>query len=96
MIASLPDIDWDKYSAVGVQQRSSSRKAGTRNKTSSEVNSGGEVVDSGVRGGQMLVRGRPFEEGKPRTFNQPWTAEEQQRLEELLMQYPSEDVEMER
>ena len=30
------------------------------------------------------------------TFNQPWTPEEQRRLEELLLQFPSEDVEMER
>ena len=30
------------------------------------------------------------------TFNQPWTPEEQRRLEELLVQFPSEDIEMER
>ncbi len=44
--------------------------------------------------GRFLVRGRSFDDKKPKTFNQPWTAEEQQRLEELLVQYPSEDVEM--
>jgi hypothetical protein len=46
--------------------------------------------------GRILVRGRIFDENKPKTFNQPWAAEEQKRLEELLVQFPSEDVEMER
>ena len=46
--------------------------------------------------GQWLVRGRTFDKSKPKTFNQPWTAEEQKRLEELLHEFPSEDVEMER
>ncbi len=46
--------------------------------------------------GQFLVRGRVFDESKPQTFNQPWTPEEQRRLEELLVEYPSEEVEMER
>ena len=47
--------------------------------------------------GQWLVRGRVFDgKTKPKTFNQPWTAEEQKRLEELLHEFPSEEVEMER
>ena len=46
--------------------------------------------------GQYLVRGRLFDGKKPKTFNQPWTAEEQKRLEELLHEFPSEEVEMER
>ena len=45
---------------------------------------------------QYFVRGRAFDDKKPVTFNQPWTPEEQRRLEELLVQFPSEDVEMER
>ena len=43
-----------------------------------------------------MVRGRVFDQSKPQTFNQPWTGEEQKRLEELLEEYPSEEVEMER
>ena len=35
--------------------------------------------------GQYLVRGRVFDHSKPQTFNQPWTPEEQRRLEELLI-----------
>ena len=46
--------------------------------------------------GQFLVRGRVFDASKPQTFNQPWTPEEQRRLEELLEEYPSEEIEMER
>ena len=45
---------------------------------------------------QILVRGRAFDESKPETFNQLWTVEEQRRLEELLIEYPPEDVEMRR
>lgn len=57
---------------------------------------GGAKVERTVRG-QFLVRGRVFDEKKkPKTFNQPWTPEEQKRLEELLHKFPSEDVEMER
>merc|ERR1719228_1099738 len=39
---------------------------------------------------------RLFQTHKPVTFNQPWTREEQQRLEELLDRYPTEETEMER
>ena len=47
--------------------------------------------------GQWLVRGRIYDgKTKPKTFNQPWTGEEQKRLEELLHEFPSEEVEMER
>ena len=54
-------------------------------------------VERTVDGKQYLVRGRLFDgKTKPKTFNQPWTTDEQRRLEELLHEYPSEDVEMER
>lgn len=43
-----------------------------------------------------MVRGRAFDESKPETFNQLWTVEEQRRLEELLIEYPPEEVEMRR
>ncbi len=106
MIAELPDIDWDKYSLVGV--RAGSRKPETRNKGKTNGATDATEKESGATDsarlelahltskGQILVRGRVFEEGKPRTFNQPWTPEEQQRLEELLLRFPSEEVEMER
>ncbi|XP_020630201.1 ZZ-type zinc finger-containing protein 3-like [Orbicella faveolata] len=43
-----------------------------------------------------LVRGRHCDEMKPVTFNQPWTAEEQAKLEKLLQIYPQEEVEAKR
>ena len=46
--------------------------------------------------GDYLVRGRIFQTHKPVTFNQPWTTEEQKRLEELLETFPTEETEMER
>ena len=61
------------------------------------VNGLGCKVERTVDGKQYLVRGRLFDgKTKPKTFNQPWTTDEQRRLEELLLEYPSEDVEMER
>lgn len=44
----------------------------------------------------MTVRGRLFDQTKPETFNQLWTCDEQKRLEELLIEYPPEPVEMRR
>ncbi|XP_073836285.1 ZZ-type zinc finger-containing protein 3-like [Musca autumnalis] len=43
-----------------------------------------------------IVRGRVMDETKPETYNQLWTVEEQKRLEELLIEYPEERVEMHR
>lgn len=42
------------------------------------------------------MRGRVFDESKPETFNQLWSPEEQRRLDELLIEYPSEEIEMRR
>eukprot|EP00026_Physarum_polycephalum_P009705 Phypoly_transcript_09839.p1 GENE.Phypoly_transcript_09839~~Phypoly_transcript_09839.p1 ORF type:complete len:414 (+),score=87.84 Phypoly_transcript_09839:45-1286(+) len=39
-----------------------------------------------------VVRGRIFTERKPPSFNQLWTKEEQRRLENLLIEYPDEEV----
>lgn len=44
----------------------------------------------------IRIRGRVFDQTKPITFNQLWTCEEQRRLEELLVEYPPEPVEMRR
>ncbi|XP_022093942.1 ZZ-type zinc finger-containing protein 3-like [Acanthaster planci] len=43
-----------------------------------------------------IVRGRVAEGNKPPTFNQLWTRDEQRRLEEFLVKYPTEDVEARR
>lgn len=47
-------------------------------------------------GSGKLVRGRHCDDMKPVTFNQPWTAEEQAKLEKLLQIYPQEEVEAKR
>ncbi|KOB73436.1 putative zinc finger, ZZ domain containing 3 [Operophtera brumata] len=44
----------------------------------------------------MKVRGRKFTDSKPETFNQLWSCDEQKRLEELLLIFPEEPVEMKR
>ncbi|KAM7358009.1 ada2a-containing complex component 1 [Cochliomyia hominivorax] len=55
--------------------------------TSSSLDNNSEV---------QLKRGRVVDETKPETFNQLWTVEEQKRLEELLIKYPEERIEMHR
>ena len=42
------------------------------------------------------MRGRVKDESKSRTFNKLWTAEEQRRLEELLVEHQPEPVEARR
>ncbi|XP_055843742.1 ZZ-type zinc finger-containing protein 3 [Episyrphus balteatus] len=44
----------------------------------------------------IKVRGRIFDQSKPETFNQLWTCDEQRRLEQLLIEYPVEPIEMRR
>lgn len=41
-------------------------------------------------------RGRVVDDSKPETFNQLWTVEEQKQLEELLIKFPAERIEMHR
>ncbi|GFO42076.1 ZZ-type Zinc finger-containing protein 3-like [Plakobranchus ocellatus] len=60
------------------------------NESSNQVGSTGS--DSDV----VVVRGRAKDKSKSVTFNQLWTAEEQQRLEHLLIQFPPEEVESRR
>jgi len=108
-IPNVPTIDWDKYkipSVSHVVQKPETRYKGTfhtmgapskRQEIEKEKVDG--ILDCKVERnarGQFLVRGRIFDASKPQTFNQPWTPEEQRRLEELLEEYPSEEVEMER
>jgi len=105
-IPKLPDIDWDKYKIPSVShviQKPETRNKGVpKNKVQHEESDKEKVeglldckVERNAKG-QFLVRGRLFDGSKPQTFNQPWTPEEQRRLEELLVEYPSEEVEMER
>ncbi|XP_071639106.1 ZZ-type zinc finger-containing protein 3-like [Temnothorax longispinosus] len=88
-IAEIPYIDWSRYnvSVPDVRMRPQTRHGHVlpqmQTKTEQE-------------NGKILVRGRAFDESKPETFNQLWTVEEQRRLEELLIVYPPEEIEMRR
>ncbi|XP_049602718.1 ZZ-type zinc finger-containing protein 3 isoform X2 [Syngnathus scovelli] len=44
----------------------------------------------------QMIRGRLCHSSKPDTFNQLWTADEQKKLEELLIKFPPEEVESKR
>jgi len=105
-IPDVPNIDWDKYKIPSMTNELV-QKPETRNKKSVQDNKPEESAKEKVEGlldckvernarGQFLVRGRVFDASKPQTFNQPWTPEEQRRLEDLLLEYPSEEIEMER
>lgn len=80
IIDELPDIDWASY---GVD-------ASLENEDIKDVKHNRDDFDT------LKVRGRKFTDSKPETFNQLWSCEEQKRLEELLLIYPEEPVEMKR
>lgn len=88
-IAEIPYIDWKQYNIAppDMRMRPQTRHGHILPHTQTK---------SEQEDGKILVRGRAFDESKPETFNQLWTVEEQRRLEELLIEYPPEDVEMKR
>lgn len=55
-----------------------------------------ENIETSNKSNDITVRGRMFDQSKPETFNQLWTCEEQRRLEELLVEFPPEPIEMQR
>ncbi|GLH12392.1 ZZ-type zinc finger-containing protein 3 [Gryllus bimaculatus] len=85
IIPPMPNIDWNQYNIPNADV----------NKTSAEMPKTDTASHDPTKS-KMLVRGRVFDESKPETFNQLWTVEEQQRLEELLIKYPPEEVETNR
>lgn len=105
-IAEIPQIDWTKYDLdeLNSTERRPSKRASKTSVLQSSSIVKTEVVTGGSSNakiektddGDVLVRGRIFKNYKPKNFNQPWTADEQKRLEELLQLFPTEDVEMER
>ena len=90
VVACVPSIDWAKYKGAP----STEGPGGKRMVKVKEGSGGSRGEKTGE--GEYLVRGRMFRSHKPVTFNQPWTKEEQVRLEDLLQRFPSEEVEMER
>ncbi|KAH6922839.1 hypothetical protein HPB50_019841 [Hyalomma asiaticum] len=96
LVASLPNIDWSQYSLMGIQQGIEGKRQLTRHAARTEQKDTQSSSQSQGPGGSILIRGRVFNESKPATFNQLWTAEEQKRLEDLLIKFPPEEVESKR
>lgn len=88
-VAEIPFIDWTQYNIAVPDLRM--RPQTRHGHVSSHIQPKTEQEN-----GKILVRGRAFDESKPETFNQLWTIEEQRRLEELLIEYPPEEIEMRR
>ncbi|KAG7187649.1 hypothetical protein KM043_016707 [Ampulex compressa] len=88
-VADVPYIDWTQYNIALPDMRA--RPQTRHGHVLPQMHTKAEQEN-----GKILVRGRAFDESKPETFNQLWTIEEQRRLEELLIEYPPEEVEMRR
>ncbi|XP_057334030.1 ZZ-type zinc finger-containing protein 3 [Microplitis mediator] len=87
-VAEIPYIDWSRYNISASDARLKPPQTRHGNfRTQPKVKQDD---------GRILVRGRPFDESKPETFNQPWTCAEQCKLEQLLIKYPDEEVSMRR
>ena len=94
-IADIPEISWDKYIS-SMDEFSAGHKHMTRHKKPTQDSGKAKSVnsDSSICGqSSKVIRGRLKDESKSSTFNQLWTPEEQQYLEELLLKYPPEEVE---
>jgi len=88
-VAEIPYVDWSQYNVAlpDVRMRPQTRHGHVLPQMQ---------IKTEQENGKILVRGRAFDDSKPETFNQLWTVEEQRRLEELLIEYPPEEVEMRR
>lgn len=80
LIFQVPKINFDKYNVTMPIDPPSNETDTPKIKIENDLN----------------VRGRAFDQSKPETFNQLWTCEEQNRLEELLIEFPPEPIEMRR
>nr|CAD7576953.1 unnamed protein product [Timema californicum] len=100
VIAEVPNIDWSQYDVTfSESSQLSNRKNLCKPSTSgyNELFIKSEPESSDQRSNsKVFVRGRAFDDSKPETFNQLWTMEEQRRLEELLLEYPPEEMESNR
>ncbi|KAH3802129.1 hypothetical protein DPMN_155799 [Dreissena polymorpha] len=99
-IAELPHISWEKYTSTLDFSTFGSHRHMTRLKKQLTDGNGPPEEVKMVSAPQdvegAVIRGRVKTEEKPLTFNQLWTTEEQKRLEELLIQFPPEEIEARR
>ena len=95
VVATIPRINVSRYNAEesnrGASKRTvkvKSRYGGGETKLVRKRNASESEGVGKTDEGEFMVRGRKFQTHKPITFNQPWTKEEQKRLEELLEIFP--------
>ncbi|XP_014291707.1 ZZ-type zinc finger-containing protein 3 [Halyomorpha halys] len=89
-VEKVPEIDFSKYKCLSLINNKQNQLF-TRRMAKNQVS-----VKEDSSGSEIRVRGRVYNENKPRTFNQLWTVEEQLRLEQLLVEYPPEPIESRR
>ncbi|XP_034232129.1 ZZ-type zinc finger-containing protein 3 [Thrips palmi] len=95
ILAEVPNIDWTEYNATAPSTLVL-RPATRRNVVNNNAPNASKKLKEFEKSGEVTVRGRTFTQSKPETFNQLWTADEQRRLEELLIEYPPEEIESRR
>lgn len=95
-VPQLPNIDWSQYSLSSTPHALESKRQMTRLAAKSEPKVVPSTSSAPTYQNSVTVRGRVFGEHKPATFNQLWSAEEQRRLEDLLIKYPPEEIESRR
>lgn len=91
-IPELPAIDWSKYTIQGTPMPDAKRHT----RFASRTNAGIADVLKSKSAGSSTVRKHVSDKTKPASFNLPWTAEEQKKLEELLLEHPPEKIESRR
>lgn len=96
-VAELPSINFEKY-GVSIPDYVPDGEVASGAAYGDEQHAAGGAGgrSAGPSQNSLIVRGRMFDQTKPETFNQLWTCEEQKRLEELLVEYPPEAIEMRR
>ncbi|KAJ1523763.1 hypothetical protein ONE63_001596 [Megalurothrips usitatus] len=95
VLAEVPNIEWAEYN-TSAPTNLVTRPTTRRNISANQPNNVTKKHKDDRKSDEVTVRGRTFTQSKPETFNQLWTAEEQRRLEELLIEYPPEEVESRR
>jgi ZZ-type zinc finger-containing protein 3 len=94
LLKKLPDIDWTQYQEFMPE----SNRPFTRKKKEiilqPKIEPGCSSTFDDIS--SMKIRGKIYNDEKPETFNQLWTPAEQKRLEELLEEFPPEEIESRR
>ncbi|XP_062515907.1 ZZ-type zinc finger-containing protein 3-like isoform X2 [Corticium candelabrum] len=104
-LTQVPTIYWQAYGSaaqeavnIATADRNIGKRKMTDNPTPTANTAGAGSSQKQVKHPSegAVVRGRVYSQTKPVTFNQLWKPEEQAKLEELLVKYPSEETETRR